>query len=90
MVKMFSSPWNWHPKLIKSYNTLIDLFNDEFKPVHSTPFLGRPKARQFASGEVDQMLSERGMEPMTTDMRALIVVAPKNDDLRAFPLTVVN
>lgn len=75
IVKEFQSMWDGHLEHIFVAKLLIDLISDEVWPVHFTLYQAMPAARQFTTAEMNPMLSEKVIEPVTRKWAAPVVFA---------------
>lgn len=63
---------------------MINLLNDEVRPVHSAPNPVGCTARQFAAAENNRMLAEKVINPATTKRAAIIVFDFRKGGLMRF------
>lgn len=70
--------WNVHLEKISVVNHRIDLTSGATS-VHSAPYCGGQKPREFHRVEINSMLDQEVIEPATTEWAGPIVFAPKRD-----------
>lgn len=54
-----------------------DIITDQIRPVHSATPQARSSARKFPAGEINQVISERVINPAITEPTVLIVLASR-------------
>lgn len=63
MLTQFKSMWDGHVSLIEPLQHRIELQHSKDFSLHSTPYRGTAKAREFETQELDRMLAMDMIEP---------------------------
>lgn len=87
MPKVLESVWDAHLSRMNQFKHRVDLLNKEIRPVNTASFRVGPTERQFVMAEINRVLAEMVIEPMTTVWAEQIVAAQKTLILRAFAST---
>lgn len=71
MLIKFQRMWDGHLGRINVAEHIINLLNDEMRPVYSTPYRAEPTARKCSEAGINQMIAENVIERATTEWAAL-------------------
>lgn len=62
----------------------MDVLQNDVKPVHSTQFQARQTTRRLVVSEIRGKITEKVIEPTTTEYVVSIVLASRKDELPCF------
>lgn len=84
MLTNFQSMWDGQLRRVSVAKHRIKLFDESTPTVHSAPYRAAPKAREFEIVKIENMLSQKIIEPTQTEWAPRIVFAPKNHERLLF------